>query len=189
MTKQKTIGAIIAISLPVIGLIFKLYNPIFLAIWLLVVVIAILGEIGEDRLAKFWRFPSKQTQNKYPTIEDIRRKYPKRLTQEQLRRQARAKDESEAKRKKEIIDRHIKESRASNNLGKNKNYDQGHGVRRESIRDISIAKFRQLARMVNGQDDVARRLIEGNLKLNPDKSPDWACEKAIADIERDRRVN
>lgn len=58
-----------------------------------------------------------------------------------------------------------------------------HGEKRE----ISVAKFRKLAKIVNGQQDVAQRLIEGNLKLFPDKSPDWACDKAISDIERDRR--
>lgn len=115
-----------------------------------------------------WIFlrPKEKPKNRYPTIEDIRRKYPKRLSQEQLRRQTR-----------------------ENNLGKVKNYDRGHGVRREPIkqRDISVAKFRQLVKMVNGQEVVARRLIEGNLKLFPDKSPDWACDKAISDLERDRR--
>jgi hypothetical protein len=55
-------------------------------------------------------------------------------------------------------------------------------------RQISVDKFAKLRKMVNGQDAVARRLIEGNLKLFPDKSPDWACDKAIADLERDRRI-
>lgn len=54
-------------------------------------------------------------------------------------------------------------------------------------RDISISKFRRLTKMVNGQEDVARRLIEGNLSMFPDKSTDWACDKAISDVERDRR--
>lgn len=54
-------------------------------------------------------------------------------------------------------------------------------------RDISRVKLRELVKIVNGQEDVARRLIEGNLSLFPDKSPDWACDKAISDIERDRR--
>jgi hypothetical protein len=89
---------------------------------------------------------------KYPTIEDIRRKYPKRLSQEELGRQTAAKSEAEAKR------------------------------------DISVKSFKTLLKMVNGQDAVARRLIEGNLRLFPDKSPDWACDKAISDLERDRRT-
>jgi hypothetical protein len=51
-----------------------------------------------------------------------------------------------------------------------------------------ISKLRKLVKMVHGREDVARRLIEGNLKLFPDKSPDWACDKAISDLERDRRT-
>lgn len=54
--------------------------------------------------------------------------------------------------------------------------------------EISISKLRKLIKMVHGREDVARRLIEGNLKLFPDKSPDWACDKAISDLERDRRT-
>lgn len=164
-----------------------------------------------DRLSRFWKYSKN---NKHPTLADIRRKYPKRLSQEQLRKQARAKDEAEARRKQEIIDRNIQQIRANNsinkasnsinkpaqnqetkftipnNLGKVKNYDQGHGVRREapSQRDISVGKFRKLVKMVHGREDVARRLIEGNMKLFPDKSPDWACDKAITDLERDRRA-
>lgn len=96
-----------------------------------------------------------------------------------------------------IADRQKILKRKPNNLGKVKNYDQGRGVEREKINeaispkklDISIAKFKELTRLVSGQEDAARRLIEGNLKLFPDKSPDWACDKAISDIERDRRTN
>jgi hypothetical protein len=122
-----------------------------------------------------------------------------------------------------------------NNFGKVINYDQGHGAKREQIkeeipeiteviakqrelaneskleqarrldvlhelfrkekqqqspekRDISAAKLRILTKMVNGHKDVALRLIDGNLKRFPDKSPDWACDKAISDLERDRRT-
>lgn len=53
---------------------------------------------------------------------------------------------------------------------------------------LSCLRFRQLTKMVNGQDDVALRLIEGNLRMFPDQQPDWACDKAIADLERDRRA-
>jgi hypothetical protein len=154
--------------------------PVILA--LLALFILWIATSSKDRLARFWKYPTKSPVNKYPTIEDIRRKYPKRVTQEQLRRQARAKDEADAKRKQEIIDRNIKEVRSA----KESNLEKAFQPIRN--RDISISNFRMLIEMVNGQEDVARRLIEGNLKLFPDKSPDWACEKAISDIERDRRI-
>lgn len=133
------------------------------------------------------------TQSKYPTIEDIRRKYPKRLSQDELRRQARAKDEAEAKRRQEIIDRNIRESRSAKEALRDRQEDHQRKVdamraAKAAKRDISASSYRKLLKMVNGQDAVARRLIEGNLKLFPDKSPDWACEKAIADLERDRRL-
>lgn len=175
--------------------------PVILA--LLALFILWIATSNKDRLARFWKYPTKSPVNKYPTIEDIRRKYPKRLTQEQLRRQARVKEEAEAKRKQEIIDRNINEIRSAkeSKLEKARKLDLLHeGFRKKNSeqipdtfqpirnRDISIAKLRKLTKMVNNQEDVARRLIEGNLKLFPDKSPDWACEKAISDIERDRRI-
>ena len=177
MTKQQKIVAIILIGFIFLGIIFRFYDPIISLIWLLVVILCILGKIGEDRLARFWQLPSKQKKNKYPTIEDIKQKYPKRLSQDQLRRQARAKDEVEANRKQAIIDRNIQQIRA-------------HKVRNNRIKqkNISMPRFTQLVKLLNGQDDVAHRLIKGNLKLFPDKTPDWACEKAIADLERDRRI-
>jgi len=166
-----------------------------------------------DKLARFWKKPKYPTKHdiakKYPKAKSLQQQ-----SLERKRREAREKERLEAERKQAIIDRHVKDIRAKlndderdseeerrlkisknsqpNNLDKIKNYDQSHGVRREPIRDISrdisIAKFRQLAKMVNGRDDVARRLIEGNLKLFPDKTPDWACDKAISDLERDRRT-
>jgi hypothetical protein len=42
--------------------------------------------------------------------------------------------------------------------------------------------------MVNGDEAIARRLIEANMKNYPEKSPTWACDKAILDLERDRRI-
>ncbi|ELS32794.1 MULTISPECIES: hypothetical protein [Pseudanabaena] len=130
---------------------------------------------------------------KYPTIEDIRRKYPKRLSQEELRRQATAKNDADAKRRQEIIDRNAREARSAKEALRDRQEDHQRKVdamraEKAAKRDISVKSFRTLLKMVNGQDAVARRLIEGNLKLFPDKSPDWACDKAIADLERDRRI-
>ena len=161
-----------------------------------------------DRLARFWTKP------KYPTKLDIAKKYPKsKSLQEQSlerkRREAREKDRLEAERKQAIIDRHIKEirskpsvnnwelpARRESKLEQAKRLDVLHQQFRESKptvshaakRDISISKLRKLTKMVNGREDVARRLVEGNLKLFPDKPPDWACDKAISDLERDRRT-
>ena len=76
--------------------------------------------------------------------------------------------------------------------GNTKTYQRSEHIRdgntQATKNTILIASFGTLTRLVSGQKDVARRLIEGNLKKYPDKSPDWACEKAISDIERDRRI-
>jgi len=193
VTKQQKIGATILIGLLVLGIIFKFYNPIHAFIWLLMVITAITVEMQEDKLAKFWSHSGKQPRNKYPTIEDIRKKYPKRLSQDQLRRQARAKDDAEAKRRQEIIDRNIKEVRSAKEALRDRQEDHQRKVdamraAKAAKRTISVSGFRKLVKMVNGEESVARRLIEANLKLFPDKSPDWACEKAISDLERDRRI-
>jgi hypothetical protein len=81
----------------------------------------------------------------------------------------------------DILHQQFRENKASNSKTRS-------ATASPKKRVLSGSKFRQLTKMVNGQDDVARRLIEGNLKLFPDQHPDWACDKAIADLERDRRA-
>ncbi len=114
-----------------------------------------------------WIFlrPRETPKSRYPTIEDIRRKYPKRLSDEQLRKQARAKEESEAKRKQEIIDRNIREVRAT---------EEKRSVKSR----YSNPKYQKLLTMLNGDLEAAERLISA-----------YGVDRAIADLERDRRFN
>lgn len=137
-----------------------------------------------DRLARFWSKP------KYPTKYDIARKYPKakHLQQQSLerrRREAREKDRLESERKQAILDRHIKEVRATNNLGKIKNYDQGHGIRCENL--ASRAELRLSAYLFYDQKKAAR-LVDGVQARYPDKSREWCADKALVDLERDRQM-
>ena len=53
---------------------------------------------------------------------------------------------------------------------------------------ISPTTFNKLVKMVYGRKDLARKLVEKNLKLYPDRSAAWACRKAISDLERERRL-
>ncbi|MEM9808674.1 MAG: hypothetical protein AAF959_25735 [Cyanobacteria bacterium P01_D01_bin.56] len=46
----------------------------------------------------------------------------------------------------------------------------------------------RLMRLVNGNQAVASRLVERVRSQNPDRSEQWCWEKAIYDIERDRRA-
>jgi hypothetical protein len=120
--------------------------------------------------------PKAKPQNKIPTIEDIRRKYPKRKSQEQLR--------TEALRDRQAdYDHKLAERMRLQGLSKANETKRG-----STSREISINSFNTLIRMVNGDEGIARRLIEGNIKQHPDKSPTWACDKAISDLERDRRI-
>ncbi len=114
-------------------------------------------------------------QKRVPTIEDIRRKYPKRKSQEQIRAEA-------LRSRQEDYDRKLAERMRLKERAK-------ADVKPVSNRqEISINSFKMLIRMVNGDEAIARRLVEGNMKKHPDKSPTWACDKAISDLERDRRI-
>lgn len=121
--------------------------------------------------------------------EKLRQEYARQRAESLERSKAEFKEsaKTELERRAEIESTYKSEPRLKKPEAKRnqKSPDRFQPVRK---RDISIAKLRKLTKMVNGQEDVARRLIEGNLKLFPDKSPDWACEKAISDIERDRRI-
>ena len=81
---------------------------VILAILLLALLWLVTRSKSTDKLARFWKKP------KYPTKWDIQQKYPKPQSLQQRsidrkRREERAKIEAEAKRKQEIIDRHIRE--------------------------------------------------------------------------------
>ncbi|MEO0535351.1 MAG: hypothetical protein AAF215_15950 [Cyanobacteria bacterium P01_A01_bin.123] len=47
---------------------------------------------------------------------------------------------------------------------------------------------RALMRLVNGNPGVAQRLVERVRQQNPERSEQWCWEKAIYDIQRDRRA-
>jgi hypothetical protein len=99
-----------------------------------------------------------KTKPNIPTIEDIGRKYPKRKSQEQLRREA---QQLEDNLRRAQIDRE--------QLGE------------------ALAKEQELLILV--RDLKTRdRLLNGLRRQNPHKSRLWIVEKAIADVERDRRV-
>ena len=115
-------------------------------------------------------------QSKIPTIEDIRRKYPKRKSQEQLKAEA-------LRARQEDYDRKLVERMRLQGMTKAQEVKQV-----SNKREISINSFKTLIRMVNGDEAIARRLIEGNIKNYPERSPTWACDKAISDLERDRRI-
>jgi hypothetical protein len=46
---------------------------------------------------------------------------------------------------------------------------------------------KQLLRLVGGDTNTARRLLRNINSRNPGRSVDWCLEKAIHDLERDRR--
>ncbi|MEO0431056.1 MAG: hypothetical protein AAF151_05110 [Cyanobacteria bacterium J06656_5] len=53
---------------------------------------------------------------------------------------------------------------------------------------VPRATRQRLMRLVNGNQSVASRLVERVRSQNPDRSEQWCWEKAIYDIERDRRA-
>lgn len=53
---------------------------------------------------------------------------------------------------------------------------------------VSRATRQRLMRLVNGNQSVATRLVQRVRSQNPDRSEQWCWEKAIYDIERDRRA-
>ncbi len=99
----------------------------------------------------------KQQKNKYPTIEDIRRKYPKRKPIETPT------DGIYEDFSREVIPL------------------QSEAV----VLEISENSYKALLAMLYGNTETAEKLIKSNLCEG--KSATWACEKAIHDLESDRR--
>jgi hypothetical protein len=147
VTKQQKIGSAILISVFVLGIIFKFFNPIYSLIFLAVVVCAICGEIAES-----------EKPPPPPSLEDIRKKYPKRKSQEQLRRESEKRLEQE--RFKEL--------------------------ERQQLRE-SMTKEMDLLALVRDRN-TCERLLRGLRRKYPNETRLWIIEKAISDIERDRRV-
>lgn len=57
----------------------------------------------------------------------------------------------------------------------------------KTSRSVSGHTKRDLLRLVGGNREVAQRLVDQVKLRNPDHSEQWCWEKAIYDIERDRR--
>ncbi len=55
-------------------------------------------------------------------------------------------------------------------------------------RGVSRSTRKQLIRLVGGNAAVAQRLVRDVQVRNPGRTEQWCWEKAIYDIERDRRV-
>ncbi|EDX85086.1 hypothetical protein S7335_2785 [Synechococcus sp. PCC 7335] len=65
------------------------------------------------------------------------------------------------------------------------------GHRTNSIpreRGVSRSTRKQLLRLVGGNASVAQRLVRDVRDRNPGRPEQWCWEKAIYDIERDRRA-
>ncbi|MBI4782486.1 MAG: hypothetical protein HY785_14385 [Oscillatoriophycideae cyanobacterium NC_groundwater_1537_Pr4_S-0.65um_50_18] len=57
-----------------------------------------------------------------------------------------------------------------------------------SLGSASPASRRKLLRLVNGNEKVAIRLVSNLRATHPDRTEQWCWEKAIYDLERDRRA-
>ncbi|MEM7065649.1 MAG: hypothetical protein AAF572_21100 [Cyanobacteria bacterium P01_B01_bin.77] len=53
---------------------------------------------------------------------------------------------------------------------------------------VSRTTRQRLMRLVNGNQSVAARLVQRVRSQHPERSEQWCWEKAIYDIERDRRA-
>jgi uncharacterized protein HemY len=63
----------------------------------------------------------------------------------------------------------------------------GHKPQRSVTGQVTRATRQQMMRLVNGNRGVAERLVGRVRSQNPDRSEQWCWEKAIYDIQRDRR--
>jgi hypothetical protein len=52
---------------------------------------------------------------------------------------------------------------------------------------VNYSSWNHLLRLLQGSESTAKRLIEGAKLHNPGRSDQWALEKVIFDLERDRR--
>ena len=60
--------------------------------------------------------------------------------------------------------------------------------RQAKISGVDGRTRKELMRLVNGNRDVAARLVERIRLQNPGRSEQWCWEKAIYDLQRDRRA-
>lgn len=64
----------------------------------------------------------------------------------------------------------------------------GHHTTIPRARGVSRSTRKQLLRLVGGNASVAQRLVRDVRDRNPGRPEQWCWEKAIYDIERDRRA-
>jgi hypothetical protein len=128
--------------------------------------------------------PDSQKQSSQGLLPPSQNNYPKLSARENLQKQADAKNThlDEVKRHKPDKNTDPLKSNQSDTATKHDGFNADSEL---DISSIPNDLFMTLVRKVNGQENVARRLIQGNIRL--DKSLTWSCEKAISDLERDRR--
>lgn len=113
-------------------------------------------------IAVAWAIYTEITQkpqtNRSPTLEDIQKKYPKRKSSEQIRAE-------KLRQRQEAYDRDFANRMKARGIG------QPSKVARDS------AKYKKLLSMLGGDREIADRLIST-----------YGIDKAISDLERDRRI-
>lgn len=113
--------------------------------------------------------PKNQLQKNYRTIEDIRKKYPKRKSREQI---------------ENLRQEAIARERARNGSNKDRYLE-----RQKSIDKESIGKTEKILSTYLFYDKKqAARLVSSIQAKFPDKSRQWCAEKALSDLERDRQA-
>ncbi|OUL28288.1 hypothetical protein BV378_07650 [Nostoc sp. RF31YmG] len=49
-------------------------------------------------------------------------------------------------------------------------------------------RYKELLKLLNGNEETANRLITHQQQLNPNRLEDWILEKVVVDLKRDRRI-
>ncbi|WP_156341552.1 hypothetical protein [Pseudanabaena sp. 'Roaring Creek'] len=108
----------------------------------------------------FWLRPKSKPDKKVPTLEDIQKKYPKRKSQEQIRAE-------KLKQRQDAYDRDLANRMRAKGMSPSTSNAKAYN-----------AQYRKLLRMLNGDRATADRLISA-----------YGIDRAISDLERDRRIN
>lgn len=73
------------------------------------------------------------------------------------------------------------------NRHKTKNTRTSQSTRPSSGRKHNSQQWRELLKLVHGDVATANRLIDCERKRNPERSLDWCIDKALWQLQRDRR--
>jgi hypothetical protein len=134
----------------------KLKEVVFVLTVLCLIVLVCLTVVLFSEILKI--LSGSKPKKKYPTLEDIRRKYPKRKSQEQIRAE-------NLNERRAAYDRDLA------------NRIRAKGITQSIIqKDKDSDKYRKLLRMLGGDRETADRLIGY-----------FGIDQAILDLERDRR--